>query len=119
MVTPLANIKRPIAEVCHAELSRFSEESDYKSDCPIPGCQGILLVSRPLGVFALNRAERCTLCGQAFWYTDESVGGESFLPDQPRHLTPEILAYFNKVFGTIEPPTLWDRLGADSERPER
>jgi len=113
------NVKKPIREVRHADLTRSSSESDYKSDCPVCG-EGILLVSRPPQKFTLNRYERCTLCGQAFWYTDAGVGHERFLDSQPRHLTPDIVAQVARMTeglpSPLTPPTIWDRISADSER---
>jgi hypothetical protein len=113
------NVKKPILEVRHADLTRYSSESDFKSDCPACG-EGILLVSRLIGKFLLSRYERCTLCGQAFWYTDSMVGHETFLETQPPRLTPEIVAQVAKMTeglpNPLTPPTIWDRISADSER---
>lgn len=114
------NLKKPPIEVKHSELERASDESAYRSICPV--ChEGVLLISRPIGVFKLRRDERCTLCGQTFWYTDDTVNGETFV-DVPKHLTPEILAAFAQLAESlpergqpVSAPTIWDRL-LDSER---
>jgi hypothetical protein len=110
------NLRKLPIEVEHSRLERLDEESIYKSWCP--ECRsGVLLVSRPLGIYKLNRAERCTLCGQPFWYTDAGVGHETFLEEQPRHLTPEILAAYGKLIETLpemSPPgtylNFWERI---------
>jgi hypothetical protein len=115
------NLKKPLIEVLHADLERVSEGSYYKSWCP--SCEkGVLLLSRPqpLYVFALDRLGRCTLCGQGFWFTDEKVEYETFAPDQPRFLTPEVIADHAKSVAGLpdlpsDSPTLWDRI-TDSER---
>jgi len=117
------NLKEPPIEIKHTDLERVSEDSSYRSWCPKCN-KGVLLVSRPLHVFKLNRTERCTLCGQPFWYTDETVNGESFVEDQPRHLTPEVLAAFKKLSDTLPSMPLpnqlnfWETLRKYIEAPE-
>lgn len=110
------NLKKLPIEVKHSDLERMSEESAYRSWCPVCD-QGVLLVSRPIGVFKLKRDERCTLCGQAFWYTDAGVNHETFIEDQPVHLTPEMIALYEKLHETLPemaPPetylNFWERI---------
>lgn len=77
------NLRSPIQEVRHADLSRASENSIYRSNCPV--ChEGVLPVARNQATFTLVRYDRCTSCGQAFWYTDDAIGSES-LPKEGRH----------------------------------
>jgi hypothetical protein len=74
-----ANIKKSFIHVQHSDLKRFTEDSAYRSYCPI--CEaGVLLVHRDPKTFALARWDRCTFCGQGFIYDDEVVGGEALEP---------------------------------------
>lgn len=61
--------------VKHADLKRFSKTSAYRSVCPACG-SGVLPMTRDSDTLELIRHDRCTECGQAFRYTDESVNGE-------------------------------------------
>jgi len=62
------NIDKPILDVIHAELERFSD-SIYKSVCP--ACkEGLLLVGRYPETMLLNEYDRCVLCGQRVRYLD-------------------------------------------------
>ncbi len=71
------NIDAPIVMVDHASLTRFSEDSAYKSECPI--CpNGVLLIYRENGV--LQRHDRCVSCGQQVFYLDEAINGEPLAP---------------------------------------
>ncbi|HCG01692.1 MAG TPA: hypothetical protein DEV93_14245 [Chloroflexi bacterium] len=76
-----ANIWRATKHVSHASLDRWSVDSAFKSRCP--RCStGILLVYRNQKTLALQRADCCIRCGQRFHYTDESIGGEPFEPQE-------------------------------------
>ncbi len=80
------NLHAAPLHVRHADLKRFSADSDYRSLCP--KCEtGILLVNRDQATFRLIRYDRCTQCAQTFIYEDEGAGGEAFEP-----LHPEVLA---------------------------
>lgn len=86
------NINSPIQYRRHDTLKRVSDESPYRSYCPVCD-QGVLLV-RVLWVdpetgegFQLatygcerrpSRYDRCTLCGQQFCYLGEKIGEEPF-----------------------------------------
>ena len=61
--------------VSHADLRRFSEESEYRSYCPV--CEtGVLMVNRNQKTFALINVDRCTFCAQTVIYSDKIIGGE-------------------------------------------
>jgi len=64
----------PIIEVAHAQLKRQSENSIFRSECPICGI-GILPVNRNQATYDLVRIDCCTFCGQTFRYTDQNIGG--------------------------------------------
>jgi hypothetical protein len=72
------NVNKPLIRVVHAELERYDNFSFYKSKCPV--CEdGILLVTRDQSAgLMLSRFDRCVICGQAFWYTDDKIHGEVF-----------------------------------------
>jgi len=62
------NATKPIKEIRHADLERWSDESRFKSKCPVCA-DGILLIGRDeLG--QLQGFDRCIGCGQAFKYLD-------------------------------------------------
>lgn len=95
------NIHAPPIEVMHEGLRRLDDESSYKSCCPVCA-KGVMLLSRSLASRTLQRFERCTLCGQAFWYMDESVNGETFDPNQPTRITDELRALIVKQGAHVE-----------------
>lgn len=83
------NIDKPPRRVIHASLTRVNDDSPFRSWCPICD-EGILLVRQgfvdegnnwhdlpPDDKVAIkrSRADRCTLCGQVFWYTDDVIEG--------------------------------------------
>lgn len=68
METPV-NIDAPVLEVQHADLPRWSEESVYRTICPVCN-EGLLLVSREDKTFVLSEFDRCILCGQQVRYLD-------------------------------------------------
>jgi len=76
------NIHSPIKAVRHADLDRDDSDSAFRSTCPECNGTGILLVQRNQQTFKLSRIDRCIRCGQAFWYTDETINGE--VPEGPR-----------------------------------
>jgi hypothetical protein len=64
-----------VIEVRHADLTKLSDESDFKVDCPV--CvRGVLLVRRNPETFNLMAQDNCCFCGQRFRYTDETIGHE-------------------------------------------
>ncbi len=66
---------KPLQRVSHATLTRWCDESDYRSKCP--ACdEGILLVLRDQVTHALINVDRCVGCGQTVIYTDKFIGGE-------------------------------------------
>lgn len=67
------NLYQPVLSVRHADLERASDESDFRSVCPV--CGGILLVRRDQRTFALIRHDNCTRCGQRVYYTDDAIAG--------------------------------------------
>lgn len=63
------NITKAPIEVKWKELDRASDESMYRSVCPV--CiQGILLIRRNWQTGKLEKEDRCILCGQAVIYID-------------------------------------------------
>lgn len=69
------NFHKPIVRILHANLQRVSDESPYRSACPV--CKhGMLLVYRDQSHFHLIREDRCTICGQGFFYADLVINGE-------------------------------------------
>lgn len=78
MTTTGANIGKDPVQVSHTQLERVSDESLFRSWCPV--CEkGILLVSR-LDTGGLSRVDRCTLCGQLIVYEDDDIAGIPLLP---------------------------------------
>lgn len=64
-----SNTDKPIQEVEHEKLERYSETSPYKSVCPV--CkEGVLMMGRNLETLVLQEHDFCILCGQQFRYTD-------------------------------------------------
>lgn len=60
--------KEPIT-VVHAEMERATEETIFRSVCPV--CrEGLLLVSRDQRTLKLRDTDNCTLCGQRVIYSD-------------------------------------------------
>ena len=75
-----ANMLKTPLTVAHASLAPWSADSSYRAKCP--ACpNGILMVYRNEKTMALQRADCCISCGQRFHYTDESIAGEPFEPD--------------------------------------
>jgi hypothetical protein len=65
----LKNIDAPTLEVNHADLERWSDESAFKSACPV--CpEGILLVCRDDATFEILELDYCIVCGQRVRYLD-------------------------------------------------
>jgi hypothetical protein len=70
----LPNYDKPVLSVTHAKLERASEESAYRSRCPL--CAGQLLGLRDQVSLQLLRQDRCVRCGQPFEYIDDEIAGE-------------------------------------------
>lgn len=65
----LKNMNAEPIHVNHADLTRCSYGSVYKSKCPV--CEnGILLVHREGETLELSDTDRCLLCGQLVIYDD-------------------------------------------------
>ena len=63
------NITKPPIRIAHAELERLSDESLYKSKCPV--CpKGVLLIYRKDFGERLLAEDCCIACGQRVIYTD-------------------------------------------------
>jgi len=62
------NIGAPMKDVRHADLQRVGD-SQHTSECPSCG-DGVLTMKRSPSSGKLQNSDFCTLCGQAFWYTD-------------------------------------------------
>jgi len=72
------NLNSPLKQVRHVDLRRSdAERSPFCSWCPVCS-KGILLVARNEFTMELSRYDRCTSCGQSFWYLDDRVHGERF-----------------------------------------
>lgn len=63
------NGQNPPLQVRHADLER-SDDSVYRSLCPVEGCGGALLVRREPDTGRLAALDSCLLCGQHVVYTD-------------------------------------------------
>ena len=64
-----ANREVPVIEVKHSELERASEESLYRSVCPV--CKhGYLMVGRNPKDMSLMAEDYCIWCAQRFRYLD-------------------------------------------------
>jgi hypothetical protein len=85
------NLNAPPIYVLHAELTRYTEDSAYRSLCPV--CKtGVLMVNRHPATFELLRPDRCTHCGQVVVYEDTTIAGEypHPLPDEDRKILERI-----------------------------
>jgi hypothetical protein len=73
------NLNQPPLHVRHSELKRVSEESVFRSECPV--CKrGYLLVLRDQKTFQLSRYDTCTFCGQPVIYSDRDIEGFLLYP---------------------------------------
>ncbi len=68
--------------VSHTDLKRWSDESPYRSRCPVCD-QGILLVNRDQTTLALINVDRCTYCAQMIIYSDKAIAGEAVVDVRP------------------------------------
>jgi len=59
----------PLA-IKHADIERYTDQSDYKGVCVHDDCTGLLLVRRDMKSGQLQADDRCTLCSQRYIYTD-------------------------------------------------
>jgi len=76
-----ANIDKPPVHIAHSDLTRFQDDSAYKSECP--ACdRGVLAVRREPGTLNLLRADNCLGCGQRVVYTDRAINGETLYPEK-------------------------------------
>ncbi len=73
-----ANFDKTPIHVRHRDLERSTQDSPFRSYCPVCG-GGVLLVHRH-NDGQLNRADRCTLCGQEFFYEDPDIAGLALVP---------------------------------------
>lgn len=72
MIEAGCNLNKVVLRIKHTDLERSSEESPFRSLCPV--CkQGFLLVRRH-GT-TLSHYDNCILCGQHFIYLDDSIAG--------------------------------------------
>jgi hypothetical protein len=64
----------------HADLERASDNSEYRSNCPV--CKiGMLLVMRDQSTLEIIQKDYCVLCGQHVIYTDL---GEQDIVEPPK-----------------------------------
>ncbi len=99
MATAGENLGRDPVHIRHEDLTRVSDNSPFRSWCPVCG-KGILLVGRAGNL--LKRVDRCTLCGQLVIYDGDEIAGEPLEP--------------SVVFAA--PPakkTRWDRMLEDED----
>jgi hypothetical protein len=62
-------------------LQRLNKNSAFKSLCPT--CDsGVLIVNRDAN-YHIIRYDRCSLCGQAFYYEDDVIAGEDMRSPHP------------------------------------
>jgi hypothetical protein len=63
------NIHEEPITVAHADLERATDESIFRSVCPV--CkEGLLMVGRDQETFKLVAEDNCILCGQKVVYSD-------------------------------------------------
>lgn len=63
------NVGAPTIAIAHSSLTRYNDESAYKSKCP--ACkEGVLLVMRDQKTLELRKDDRCILCAQHVIYSD-------------------------------------------------
>jgi hypothetical protein len=75
------NLDKPVLHIRHTELKRASEDSFFRSMCPV--CEnGVLLVSREPKMLNLARFDICISCGQRVEYLDQDIAGELLYPLQ-------------------------------------
>lgn len=78
------NLNQPPLHVRHSELKRVSEDSAFRSECPV--CkEGILLVMQAQDLrkrYRLSRYDACTFCGQPVTYSDRDIEGFLLYPIQ-------------------------------------
>lgn len=80
------NVNNPFRYVDHASLKRVTEESPFRSWCPVCD-KGILLVRRlDTGTLGLSKLDNCTLCGQRFIYNEDEIAGEKLAHPWPTTL---------------------------------
>lgn len=65
----IRNLNNPVKTVKHSDLKRFSDDSLYRSKCPVCN-EGVLMVGRSQQTFELLEVDHCTSCGQPFRYED-------------------------------------------------
>jgi hypothetical protein len=88
------NVNKPPIHVNHADLIRASDNSIYRSDCPV--CEaGVLVVGRDLETFELIAEDRCLLCAQTFIYDDIDYHKNKEIADKV--LTPEVIEKLRKM----------------------
>lgn len=88
------NIKEPFRIVKHTDLERVSDESPFRSWCPV--CQkGILLVRRDDNL-ELSTLDNCTDCGQQFFYEDTEIAGVRLVSPIPLTLE-ETVTFIDKM----------------------
>lgn len=82
------NHREPIIQVWHNSLTRWDEDSAYKSLCPI--CHnGQLLVHRLSITLEIMRYDSCISCGQRYQYMDATICGEPVI-DLPSSHAPTV-----------------------------
>jgi hypothetical protein len=70
----MVNCEKKPLKIRHQTLQRCSEESPYKSWCPVCG-NGVLLMQREQKDFTLIPQDNCIRCGRRFLYTDLKEAG--------------------------------------------
>lgn len=92
------NHDKPVIRVRHADLERVYEDTLFKSNCPT--CkEGLMLVFRKEPEFRLSRYDHCVVCGQRYFYTDDTIGGERLAEplDSPVELSTSASTVFGKL----------------------
>ena len=84
------NAKNKPIEVRHQDLEPDSDESLFRSECPICS-RGVLLVRRDQKTFHLSSWDNCISCGQQFIYTDFENSGEVEILNRrkEKHMSPD------------------------------
>jgi hypothetical protein len=92
------NLDAPVLEVRHADLTRQSGDSRYRSVCPV--ClEGLLLVQRDDTSFVLREFDNCILCGQRVRYLDiEELRQRELGQEKEQPLDNGVVSIYGAVF---------------------
>lgn len=86
------NVNESFKIVRHADLQRVTEDSPFRSWCPVCD-KGLLLVRRlALLDMRLSKMDNCSMCGQQFFYEEDEIAGEKLVSPIPLTLEETVSA---------------------------